>query len=90
MGMAIKEFDVIALLCDLPVVRLRAGQTGTVVFVHNDGEVFEVEFPMEPPRSVVETVRVGGLLKLLNLGTRRVHAASTWPSQAARSKQVCL
>jgi len=74
MAEQIKELDVVALLRDLPEAGLCAGQTGTVVFVHNDGEAFEIEFPMEPLRSVVETVEAGNLLKLLNLSARRAQA----------------
>lgn len=74
MSSKINEFDVVALLHDLPDAGLCAGQTGTVVYVHNDGEAFEVEFPIEARRSVVETVDAKDLLKLLNLGIRRAQA----------------
>jgi hypothetical protein len=40
----IKEFDVVALTCDLPEHGLKRGDVGTVVLVHGDGVAFEVEF----------------------------------------------
>jgi hypothetical protein len=39
-----KLYDVVALTIDLPEENLFSGQVGTIVFVHNDGEAFEVEF----------------------------------------------
>ncbi len=40
----IKEHDRIVLLKDLPDDCLQAGDVGTVVHVHRQGEAFEVEF----------------------------------------------
>ncbi len=40
----IKEHDRIVLLKDLPVDGLQAGDVGTVVHIHRQGEAFEVEF----------------------------------------------
>ena len=40
----IKEHDRIVLLKDLPDDGLQAGDVGTVVHVHRQGEAFEVEF----------------------------------------------
>ncbi len=40
----IPEHDVVALTVDLPEYGLRAGDLGTVVMVHRDGEGYEVEF----------------------------------------------
>ena len=40
----INELDSVILTSDLPEHRLRAGDVGTVVLVHRDGEGFEVEF----------------------------------------------
>ena len=42
----IKEFDVVALLYDLPERQLVAGQVGTVIEILDDG-VFEIEFSNE-------------------------------------------
>ena len=39
-----KEHDRIVLTSDLPEERLRAGDVGTIVHVHRQGEAFEVEF----------------------------------------------
>ena len=40
----IKEHDRIVLLKDLPEDGLQAGDVGTVVHIHHQGEAFEVEF----------------------------------------------
>ena len=40
----IKEHDRIVLLKDLPEDGLQAGDVGTVVHIHRQGEAFEVEF----------------------------------------------
>ena len=40
----IKEHDRIVLLEDLPEDGLEAGDVGTVVHIHRQGEAFEVEF----------------------------------------------
>lgn len=40
----ISEHDAVALAVDLPEQGLRAGDLGTVVMVHRDGEGYEVEF----------------------------------------------
>ena len=42
--MKIKEHDCVVLTADLPGEKLEAGDVGTVVHIHNDGEAFEVEF----------------------------------------------
>jgi hypothetical protein len=60
----IHDLDVVALLQDLPEHGLPAGQTGTVLLTHNNGEAFEVEFILRPHKSVVATVRGEQLLKL--------------------------
>lgn len=40
----IKEHDSVALACDLPEERLKAGDVGTVVHVYKGGAAYEVEF----------------------------------------------
>jgi hypothetical protein len=40
----LKEHDRVVLTCDLPGEGLEAGDVGTVVHVHRQGEAFEVEF----------------------------------------------
>jgi hypothetical protein len=67
MLVSIKELDIVALLSDLPGEGLRAGQAGTVVFVHAGVEAYEVEFPLEPRRSVVATISPSQVLKLHGL-----------------------
>jgi len=63
----IQELDLVALLEDLRSEGLHSGQTGTVVYVHDDGQGFEVEFPLTPRKSVVTTVPREHLLKLRGL-----------------------
>ena len=63
----INEFDMVALVTDLPEAKLPAGQAGAVVLIHNDGEAFEVEFPIDLHHSVVATVPREKLLKLHGL-----------------------
>ena len=54
---ALKEFDLAALREDLPSHGLRAGDVGTVVFVHGDGLAYEVEFMTADGRTIaVETL----------------------------------
>ncbi len=40
----LKELDAVALLVDLPTIGLVASDVGTVVFVHHEGQGYEVEF----------------------------------------------
>ncbi len=40
----IEDLDVVVLEKDLPEKKLQAGATGTVVFVYEKGQKFEVEF----------------------------------------------
>jgi len=42
--LAFKELEAVALRQDLPEFGLVAGDVGTVVFVHRDGQGYEVEF----------------------------------------------
>ena len=54
----IKEHDRVVLTNDLPEERLKAGDVGTVVHVHRQGEAFEVEFVALDGHTVaVATVR---------------------------------
>ena len=63
----INELDMVALVVDLAEEKLPAGQAGTVVLVHNNGEAFEVEFPIDLHHSIVATVPREKLLKLHGL-----------------------
>jgi Domain of unknown function (DUF4926) len=42
--MTITEHDCVVLTADLPGERLKAGDVGTVVHIHNGGTAYEVEF----------------------------------------------
>lgn len=56
-GHELKELDLAALKQDLPEVRLEAGDVGTVVFVHEQGMAYEVEFVAGDGRTIaVETL----------------------------------
>jgi hypothetical protein len=66
MTQQMKDLDVVALLQDMPEEGLVAGQTGTIVLTHGNGEAFEVEFPLSGRKYVVTTVRREHLLKLHN------------------------
>ncbi len=68
----IRELDVVALSKALPGEGLPAGQIGTVVYVHQAGKAYEVEFILEPRRSVVLTLAPDTLLRLVGLDYRRV------------------
>lgn len=67
----IRELDCVALVGPLAEEGLPAGQAGTVVYAHDGGAAFEVEFIVEPRRSVVATVGRDRLLKLKGLGYAR-------------------
>jgi hypothetical protein len=67
MAETIEDLDVVTLVRDLPEEGLPAGQAGTVVFVHDGGAAFEVEFMISPRHSVVATVDRDHLLKLKGL-----------------------
>src|SRR5438105_1390408 len=43
-GIMLRELELAALRVDLPSSGLVAGDVGTVVLVHGDGEAYEVEF----------------------------------------------
>src|SRR5712691_4172145 len=54
----LNELDAVALLEDLPTHGLVAGDVGTVVFVHHEGEGYEVEFMDADGRTLaVETLQ---------------------------------
>lgn len=40
----IQELEIVVLTSDLPADQLKAGDVGTVVLVHGDGQGYEVEF----------------------------------------------
>jgi hypothetical protein len=40
----IKEHDMVAMAVDRPEVGLKSGDIGTVVFMHDNGRAYEVEF----------------------------------------------
>ena len=57
-GYALNELDLAALKQDLPAAGLEAGDVGTVVFVYDHGQAYEVEFVAADGRTLaVETLR---------------------------------
>lgn len=55
---ALTDFDLAALKEDLPPKGLMAGDVGTVVFVYDHGQAYEVEFVAADGRTLaVETLR---------------------------------
>ena len=68
MSDCLSDLDIVALLKGLPEEGLTAGQAGTIGYVHDRHEAFEVEFILEPRRSIVATVEREHLLKLKGLG----------------------
>jgi hypothetical protein len=63
----LNELNLVALISPVPQHGLPVGQTGTIVYVHRDGEAYEVEFPLEPRRSVVASVKPEQIIKLKGL-----------------------
>jgi uncharacterized protein DUF4926 len=62
----IQELDTIVLTRDIPTERLRKGDLGAVVFVHQDGAAYEVEF----------VTLDGETLAVVTLPTEAVRAAT--------------
>ncbi len=61
----IEELDIVALTKDVPENGLKAGDVGTVVFVHRGGEGYEVEFiDADGDMIAVATVMAGSLRPL--------------------------
>ncbi len=55
----IRELDEVVLTCDLPEQKLAAGDIGTVVLVHGEGQGHEVEFmTLDGETITVSTLRV--------------------------------
>ena len=73
----IREHDRVALLSDLAGTPLNTGDCGVVVFVHQGGEAFEVEFPTshKSPRYLVQTVEPQQLLRLNTISSPATEAA---------------
>ncbi len=58
----IQEFDCVALLDDIPSSGLQSGRVGAVVFVHDNGAAFEVEFVGPSGETIaIETLAAGSL-----------------------------
>jgi Domain of unknown function (DUF4926) len=72
-GHALRELDLAELRQDLPAVGLEAGDEGTVVLVHENGEAYEIEFVAGNGRTVaVETLTAGEVEPFA--GPRILHA----------------
>lgn len=62
----IKEHDCVVLTGDLPAEDLRAGDVGTVVHIHREGEAYEVEFTTLTGRTVAVATVAAGKLRPVN------------------------
>lgn len=62
----IEEHNRIVLTADLPEEGLRAGDVGTVVHVHQDGQAFEVEFLTLDGRTVVVATVQGAQVRAVS------------------------
>jgi hypothetical protein len=72
-GFELKELDLAALKQDLPSLGLETGDVGTVVFVHEPGKAYEVEFLSGDGQTIaVETLRADQIERLS--GAQILHA----------------
>jgi hypothetical protein len=69
-----KELDIVVLTRDVPEQKLRNGDLGTVVLVHQDGAAYEVEF----------VTLDGGTLAVVTLPADAVRAATNHEIAHAR------
>ena len=61
--MKIKEHDCVVLTADLPEEKLKSGDVGTVVHIHNAGAAYEVEFMTLDGRTVAVTTVMSNQLR---------------------------
>lgn len=64
----IKELDNVVLAVDLPALGLKAGDVGTVVLVHGNGNGFEVEFVALDGETVAVATLVAADIRLAGHG----------------------
>jgi Domain of unknown function (DUF4926) len=74
----IREHDCVALTADLPDSRLAKGDVGAVVFVHDGGRAYEVEF----------VTLTGGTIALVTLQPSQVRPIL--PDEIANARSVDL
>ena len=74
----IKEHDIVVLTEDVPAERLAAGDVGTVVHIHNNGEGYEVEF----------MTLAGQTIAVASLFARQVRAVSAQDIAHVRELQL--
>lgn len=67
----IKEHDRIVLLKDLPEDGLQAGDVGTVVHIHRQGEAFEVEFMTLDGRTVAVVTLLSSQIRTVSKRDRK-------------------
>jgi hypothetical protein len=69
----LKELDLVTLQDDIPAERLKRGDVGTIVFVHDSGRAYEVEFVRADGQTVgVETLTAAQVKPLT--GKQILHA----------------
>ena len=75
---SLRELDLAALRQDLPQYGLISGDIGTIVFVHDDGRAYEVEFMTADGHTVaVETLLADQIEPMA--GQRILHARNHAP-----------
>ena len=52
-----KELDIVSVNKDMNDINIKKGDTGTIVYTHNNGEAFEVEFIENEKTIGVHTIR---------------------------------
>ena len=52
-----KDLDIVIVNSNIPNINIKKGDTGTIVYTHNNGEAFEVEFIENGKTTGVHTIR---------------------------------
>ena len=69
----IEEFELVALLIDLPKVKLIRGDVGTVVMIHGEQKGFEVEFVNASGRTIAVETLYPDQIKKVDQSTAVLH-----------------
>ena len=69
------------LTADQPDAELIAGDVGVVVFIHNEGVAYEVEFPNQAVLTLeADQVRALGMEEILHVRPQRTNSQPLFPS----------
>lgn len=78
----IRELDQVVLTQDVPAAHLRAGDVGTVVFVHEGGKGYEVEVTSFEGRTLsVATLDAEAVRPLKPTDVKHVRESATAPAE---------